>query len=55
MHVMGRPFEQQTVVTDNGVEVEEETCEYQLTQDLVYLWEVSINQYVQREAQESGP
>lgn len=46
---MGRLFEQVLVAkSDNG----EETLEDRLTQDLVKLWEVYVNQYVWREVWE---
>lgn len=52
---MGRPFNQQLIVVDNDTHNEstaEEAREDQLTIDLVELWDVSVTQYVQREAQE---
>lgn len=51
---MDRPF-QQLLVTESDTQEEVtqvEVQEDQLTKDLVDLWEVSVTQYVQREARE---
>lgn len=52
---MGWPFNQQLIVVDSDTHEEstaEEAREDQLTTDLVELWDMSVMQYVQREAQE---
>lgn len=52
---MGRPFNQQLTVVDSDTHeerTEEEAREDQLTADLVELWNMSVTQYVQREARE---
>ena len=50
--VMGRPFRPRMQVTNSDGEEEEITREDQLTRDLVAAWEVSVNQFVQKEARE---
>lgn len=52
---MGRPFDQQLIITDSDTHEkvsEAEAQENQLTEDLVDLWEVFVTQYVLREARE---
>lgn len=49
---MGRPFDQNILVTDSDIEDNTEvTREDQLTQDLIHAWDVSVDRYVQQEAE----
>ena len=49
---MGRPFIPCIQIINSDGEEEEITREDQLTRDLLTVWEVAVEQYVQREARE---